>query len=355
MPEQKKIIMDISIMTIIKFFMVLLSLVFLYVIGDVIAILFVAIIFAAALSPWVDALEKRKVPRGLSVIFFFLIFIGFISLIVTLLVPPITEQAEAFAANVPEYSQQANEFLDKASIISTDLGFFSEFEEATKWIEGTLKDTVKPVFATIFDVFGGVVAFFGILVITFYLLIEENAIRRTSRFIVPDKYQHFFTQMVTKMQTKISAWLKGQFILSFLIGVMVYVSLLILGVEYALILALVAFIGEFVPYLGPMLAALPAIFVAFVQSPLLALFVIVIFIIIQQAENHILVPKIMQRAVGLNPVISIIAILIGFKLAGILGIVLAIPVATAVSVIIKEIYTLQQMEEPIVEPEEAVL
>jgi predicted PurR-regulated permease PerM len=114
---------------------------------------------------------------------------------------------------------------------------------------------------------------------------------------------------------------------------------LILDVEYALILALVAFICEFVPYIGPMIAAVAAIFVAFIESPLLALFVLVLFIVIQQAENHILVPRIMQQAVGLNPIISIIAVMIGFKLAGLVGIILAIPVATAIGLIAKELYS----------------
>ena len=110
MGERKKIVMDISIMTIIKFFLVVLSLVFLYVVRDIIAVLFVALIFAAALSPWVDALEKRKVPRGISVIFFFLIFIGFIVLSISLLVPPIMEQIDAFSNNAPAYSEQINDF-----------------------------------------------------------------------------------------------------------------------------------------------------------------------------------------------------------------------------------------------------
>ena len=112
-----------------------------------------------------------------------------------------------------------------------------------------------------------------------------------------------------------------------------------LGVKYALVLALLAFLGEFIPYLGPVLAALPAILVAFIDSPLKALFVFIIFVIIQQVENHILVPKIMQKAVGLNPLISILALLIGARLGGVMGVILAIPITTAIIVIISEIFT----------------
>jgi predicted PurR-regulated permease PerM len=349
MPSQKQL-MDLSLMTIIKFFLVLLSLIFLYIIRDIIAVLFVAIIFAAALSPWVDYLENKKIPRNLSVIFFFLVLVGFVSLIITLLVPPIVTQVNAFADNLPAYYERINNFVRDLTSLSADYGPQTSISESIGELQTSLSQSaVGSAFGTVFSVFGGIVSFFAILVITFYLLVEENAVKRTSRAIVPDKYQHFFIQLVQKIQHKISSWLKAQIILSLLVGLLVYISLLILGVEYALILALVAFIGEFVPYLGPILAALPAVLVAFVDSPMKALFVVILFIVIQQAENHILVPKIMQRAVGLNPVISIAALLIGAKLAGLAGLILAIPVATAISVVIKEFYSLKEANAVVVE------
>jgi len=123
---------------------------------------------------------------------------------------------------------------------------------------------------------------------------------------------------------------------------MVYLGLLILGVKYALILALIAAIGEAVPYLGPIMTAIPAVFLAFVQSPIKALLVLILFILVQQLENHILVPKVMQKAVGLNPISSIIALLIGAKIGGIVGMILAIPVATAASVVIYEVWQVKE-------------
>ena len=157
--------------------------------------------------------------------------------------------------------------------------------------------------------------------------------------IVPYKYHVFLSELINKIQKKISSWLKGQIVLSLLIGFFVFISMMTLGVKYALVLALLAFLGEFIPYLGPVLAALPAILVAFIDSPLKALFVFIIFVIIQQVENHILVPKIMQKAVGLNPLISILALLIGARLGGVMGVILAIPITTAIIVIISEIFT----------------
>jgi predicted PurR-regulated permease PerM len=168
--------------------------------------------------------------------------------------------------------------------------------------------------------------------------VQEDSIKRTTRSLVPKRYQDFVVQLINKIQRKIGKWLKGQLILSLIIGVLSYLGLLILGVKFALVLALIAAIGEFIPYIGPVISAIPAIFLAFVQSPIKALFVLILFIVIQQLENHLLVPKIMQKAVGLNPIISVVALLIGFEVGGVIGAVLAIPVATAISIIIKEMF-----------------
>jgi len=121
------------------------------------------------------------------------------------------------------------------------------------------------------------------------------------------------------------------------IFVLDFVGLWILGVKYALILALIAGITEFIPYLGPILGAIPAVFLAFTQSPILALFTAILFFIVQQLENNLLVPKIMEKAVGLNPIVSIVALMIGFSIDGVVGALLSIPIATAATVIIEDL------------------
>jgi predicted PurR-regulated permease PerM len=155
--------------------------------------------------------------------------------------------------------------------------------------------------------------------------------------VVPIRHQPYIMQLINRMQKKIGMWLRGQLILSLIIFALTYIGLLILGVKYALVLALIAGLTEFIPYLGPLLAAIPAVFLAFTQSPMLAVFVAVLYYVIQLTENNILVPKIMQKAVGLNPIVSIAVLLIGFQLAGVVGAILSIPVATAASVFFKDV------------------
>jgi predicted PurR-regulated permease PerM len=141
------------------------------------------------------------------------------------------------------------------------------------------------------------------------------------------------------MQRKVGLWLRGQLILSLIIFVLTYLGLLILDVKYALVLALVAGLAEFVPYLGPIIAAIPAMFLAFTQDGLMfTLFVGALYYIIQLVENHIVVPKLMQKVVGLNPIVIIAVLLIGFRIASVPGAILAIPVATAAHVFIKDVF-----------------
>ena len=145
--------------------------------------------------------------------------------------------------------------------------------------------------------------------------------------------------LANRMQGKIGLWLRGQLILSFIIFLLIYVALSILGVKYALILALVAGMTEFVPYLGPILAAVPAIILVFAQSGfVMALFVAIIYYLVQLIENNIIVPKVMQKVVGLNPIVGIAVLMIGFNLGGVVGAILSIPVATAVSVFVKDVF-----------------
>ena len=180
------------------------------------------------------------------------------------------------------------------------------------------------------------------MVLTFYLTVEEHALKRMLRSLVPVRYQPYITHLVNRIQEKIGMWLRGQLILSLIIFLLSWFGLTILGVKYALVLAIFSGLTELVPYLGPFIGAIPAVFIALTQSPALALGVIVVYLIIQQLENNVIVPKVMQRAVGLNPIITIIAMMIGFKLAGILGIIIAVPVATALSIVLNDFIEIEK-------------
>jgi len=199
-----------------------------------------------------------------------------------------------------------------------------------------LVKAAEGIFSTVSGIFGGIVSFFIVLVVTFYMVVEEDSMKRIVWSLAPPRNQPYIMQLINRMQRQIGYWLRGQLILMFLVGFLTWVGLLFLMPEYVLALGLIAGVTEFVPYLGPMLGAIPAVFLAFTVSPFLALLVVILYLIIQQVEGNILVPKIMERAVGLNPIISIAVLMAGLVLGGIIGGLLSIPVATALSVFLKD-------------------
>jgi len=177
-----------------------------------------------------------------------------------------------------------------------------------------------------------------IFVLSFYFIVEEGSFKKFIRSIVPFRHRPYVEDLVGRMQLQVGKWLRGQLLLGLIVGVVIYVGLSLMGVKYALVLALVAGILEVVPYIGPVISAIPAVLIASAQSPLLALLVVILYFLVQQLENHLLVPKIMQKVVGLNPLVIILVILVAVKLAGVLGAIVAVPAATLISVFLKDMF-----------------
>ena len=336
--EPKVISVNISTATFIKIVVLVLLLLFLFLIKEVLVILFAAIIFAAALEPSVSWLHKRKIPRTISILLIYLVVIALLVLTVRLLIPPVVEQVQGLYTDFPVYSEKIATWFSEFRDYSAESGFLDNVGESLQGVENVLVQTASNLFSGIMNFFGGVISVLLVAVITFYILVKENAMKRLVWSIAPSQYQPYILQLLSRMQKKIGAWLRGQLILCLIIGLMAFVGLWIAGVPYALILALIAGLGEFVPFIGTIVTSVPAILIAFTQSPYLALFVVVWYVIIQQVEGSVIVPKLMQKAVGLHPIVSITVLLIGFKLGGVVGALLAIPVATAVGVFLGDIF-----------------
>jgi predicted PurR-regulated permease PerM len=215
-------------------------------------------------------------------------------------------------------------------------GWLDNISSSLVNVSSSLPTAASNIVSSIFNFFGGVFSFILVLVITFYMVAEENVIRKLIWSLTPEDKQTYVMDVFKRIQIKLGLWLRGQLILCLVIFVLTYIGLTILGVKYALVLALIAGVTEFIPYLGPIIGGIPAVFLAFTQSPMLALFTIILYVVVQQIENNLLVPKIMEKAVGLNPIASIIVLMIGFSVGGVMGAILSIPVATAASVVIED-------------------
>lgn len=333
----KKIIFDVSYSTFLKTILIGLLLVFLYLVRDLLLIMVVAIVIASSIDSWVDWLQKKRVPRWLSVLMIFSVLIGLIVLVFSLLIPPIVEQVQQLVRGLPQYFDIVIEQFGRLEGLVGE-GVYENIKEVATSLGNQFGDSAGGILDTITGLFGGIISAIIVIVLAFYFTVEENSLKKFIKSLVPLKHRVYADDLVSRIQIQIGRWLRGQLLLGLVVGILYYIGLSLLGVKYALVIALLGGLLEIVPYIGPILAAIPAIFLAFAQSPFLALLVVALYIIVQQLENHLLVPKIMQRVIGLNPLITIIVILVGTKIAGILGGVLAVPIATALQVFMKDIF-----------------
>ena len=316
-------ILENSTKVILKVVLTVLGLVFLWLIRDIILLLLLSLIVASALEPMVEYFNRHRVPKAVSVLTVYILALGMLALVLYLLIPPAILQFQLLAEKWPEYFSRFQDQLGNINLSNFSIT--------------SLLDEVKGGFLDkTFGVFSGLFSFITVLVVSFYLVAEEQSMKQFVANLLPPQHHEVVLGLIEKIQVKMGKWVLGQIILSFSIFALTYVGLLILGVDYALFLALLAGLLEVVPYIGPFLSAVPAVFFAFIQNPALAIAVVILYIIVQKTEGYVLVPKIMQKTVGLSPLVVLVSLLIGFKLAGILGLLISVPIASALLVVIQE-------------------
>lgn len=292
----------------------------LYQIKDVIVLLFIALIFMSSLVPVVNYLKRFKVPPALSIAVAYIIILGVIAGLVSLMITPVVEQTRSLALNLPDTIEQ---LLPPGTLDKTIF-------------QDQITNISKNALTVTLVIFNNILAFISIAVLTFYLLLERQEIYKfTSHFFVGKEER--VKSVFFKIESKLGSWLRGQIVLSLIIGSLSYVVLFILGVPYALPLAVIAGLLEVVPVIGPIISAIPAVLIAYTVSPIIALWVGLAFFIIQQLENHLIVPQVMNKAVGLNPLMVILAVSIGGKLLGVAGALLAVPLTVVIQIIIEDV------------------
>ncbi|MBI2596023.1 AI-2E family transporter [Candidatus Daviesbacteria bacterium] len=292
----------------------------LYQIRDVIILLFIAIIFMSALSPIVDVLVKYKIPRVLAIALTYVVIISIIAGLVSIVITPLLEQTTNLIQTLPQTIVKIfpDESIDKAIL------------------QDQLSGLSKNILSFTLTIFNNFITIISIAVLTFYLLLERARLDQLiSQFFLGNDER--IKKITRKIEEKLGAWMRGQLALSLIICVVVYVVLFLLGVPYAMPLAILAGLLEVVPVIGPIISSIPAILVAYLASPVLALIVAGAFFVIQQLENHLVVPQVMRKAVGLNPLVVILAVAIGGKLLGIAGALLAVPITVVVQIITEDI------------------
>jgi predicted PurR-regulated permease PerM len=312
----------------------------LYLARGALLLIYLSALVAIGLGPVVDAIERRgqglatrrRVPRWLAILTIYLSLIGVLVGIGMLIFPPLASQARELWSQIPRALHEAQQWLMDRGWLNRELSV----QEAVQQAPGKT-DAVGTVIGALSGVVGGVLGVFTILILAFYLLLNANNLVSTFVRLFPREERPRVADACRRVSRKVSAWLCGQMLLGGIIAATAALGLYLMGVPYFYVLALIAGVGELVPIVGPLLAAIPAIAVALTVSPTLALGVAVFYIAQQQFENHVLVPKVMERQVGVNAAVVVIALLLGGSLLGVVGAIMAVPTAAILQVIFEEL------------------
>ncbi len=330
---------DISTFTIAKFFLVPIMLWLAWMLRDILALLFLVLIIVAALVPAIRYLETQGVPRTGAVALLYATGVLFLIVLFSMIVPPLIVQVRAFVIDFPSIVSKVNPLYQ---LLVQNNG-----QQILNSLSSSLGNVTEGVFAATVSFFGGAAALVTALVLSFYLLVDARKASDSLLPLVPQAHREFVIELMQQTGEKLGAWLRGQLILSLIIGTIVFLGLSVLHVQFSLTLGVLAGLLEIIPFVGPVAAAFAAIFVAYASGTWqLALVVAAFYLVVQQLEGHILVPKVMESAVGLSPVIVVIALAIGAKLGGITGAILAVPAAAALSVVIRDVQKLRTGRRP---------
>lgn len=321
----------------------------LFLVRHILLVVYVAGLLAVGFGPMVRYLERRRLsarrrtrlPRWAAILVVYLGILGVITLTVSLVVPPLVDQSRELWSALPGYADRLQDVLTEYGVLS----------HRYTWSEMLRKvpspgNTAAQVVDAIQGVIGAVGAVVTILVLPYYLLLEAGNLQRGFLSWFAPRHRDDVARITRNVTIKVSAWLGGQLLLSFIIGTTAAVGLWLLGVPYFYVLAVLCALGEMVPIVGPIFAAVPAILVALTVSIETGLFTAAYFVTQQFIENHFLVPRVMERQVGLSPVTVIVALLVGSELLGVVGALLAVPTAAIVQVLVQEYLESRRTEQP---------
>jgi predicted PurR-regulated permease PerM len=285
---------------------------------------------------------RARIPRLLAVIFIYLLMFCFLFAVFYFFLPSVLEDIVSFTAQIPVYLNTLNHmgvFEDYANI----LGISAPTNLSTTDLLNSLKESLSlsGVFGNTFSaaasVFGGVFSFILIIVFSFYFTMIHRGVDDFLVAVTPPKYRAYILDLWARSKKKIGLWMQGQLLLGVIMGVLVYLTLTILGIRHSLLLAILAAVFELIPVFGPTLAAVPAVLIGFVDGgATTGLLIIALYVILQQFENHLIYPLVVTKVVGVPPLVVIMGLIIGAKVFGFLGILLSVPVAATLQELVRD-------------------
>lgn len=325
---------------------------------SILIILFVSIVFAAAITPIVDWLERHRIPRALGILLIYILFFAFVGAIATAMIPLIIDQTTELVSYLQKvlldiqkfgivegipFGKKMEPILQKLAENINQAQLLEELRGGVQQLTANLGLLAGNVLGTILSLFGGIVQAFAVLFITFFLVLDNASIEEFGLNLLPEKHREVVAEKARKVQQKLGAWLRGQALLSIGVGLLLYLGLSILGVRYAFTFALIGALFELIPIVGPLITGIVCLPIVLTQGLAVTTKYIIFILVLNWIESNVLNPLIMNKAMALNPAIIVIAMLIGNEFLGIIGIVLAVPIAASIKVLVKD-YRLARQE-----------
>jgi len=352
--KTERMVVDLSVNSVAKSTFTIISILvlvyFLYLIKSILLIFFVSLFLASVFNPGVDFFERKGISRSIGLVICYILVLALLIFLVGSLVPIIIEQIKEITNNIGIYvntlfnDENINlPFANKWMPLINDLWSTVDREEIILTLKTTLEnlgsklgDWTGNALGAIITISAGLLNMVMVLFITFFIVIDKQNLHSFFLSLFPSRHGGYLSTKIHTMQEKIGDWIRGQILLSIVMGIISFIAFKILGIKYATTLALISGISEFVPYVGPIVTFASAALIAINQGTTTFLLLIVAYVIIQTLEGNVLVPLIMSKSVGINPIIVIIAMLVGWQFLGILGMILAVPLAKIIAIFVED-------------------
>jgi len=348
----RNIHIDLNTGTILRFFLIAVLLIAFYYISDVILVVMAAIVLASAMEPVIRRMKRHKVHRIISVVLLYVLIAAIIAGVLIFFLPMVINDISDFLNSLPTnislddvWSPIRDVGLSFGSASSSIAGHSLSVAEYVKGFQTLLVGTSANVLKTASIIFGGLLSLILIIVLSFYLSVQEEGVDEFLRIVTPVKHHDYIIDLWKRSQRKIGLWLQGQILLGIVVGVLVYLVLMVVGIPHALVLALLAGIFEIIPVFGPIISSVPAILVAFTENGVGTGFLLIgLYLIIYQFESQLFYPLVVKKVVGISPIVVILALVIGAKLAGVLGALIAVPLSAAFMEYVHDIEKYKKVE-----------
>ncbi|HII0840464.1 TPA: cell elongation protein CozEb [Staphylococcus aureus] len=321
---------------------------FIIVFKTIAAPIIVSLILFYLFNPIVNMMERYRIPRVAGISIIYLAVVGVITLIVNLLIPIIGSQVDSLVKNSPQYLEKLINSIDK---IANNTFFSSYYSQINDWLN-SLPKKIPSMLSEFTDGFGSKIATFaetianiGVVIVTtpfvlFFMLKDGHHFKEFSTNIMPPKFRKDFHDLLEKMSVQVGSYIQGQIIVSFCIGILLFIGYSVIGLKYSLVLASISAVTSVVPYLGPTIAISPAIVIAAITSPWMLLKLAVVWTLVQFVEGHFISPNIMGKTLKIHPLTIIFILLCAGKLLGIVGVILGIPGYAILKVLVTHLFQL---------------